>query len=104
MRLRSKGLNFPAGNRNMKSLAKGGGTQCRYPQYRETLPEGRSYLNRSISNLIKKVDDTEAKMVPEGQLLLMGDNRDRSADSRYPADGVWIGLVPTKIWSDVRRS
>ncbi|MBK6706228.1 MAG: signal peptidase I [Sphingomonadales bacterium] len=75
--------------------AKAGGTQCRYPQYRETLPEGKSYLSLDIEPY-QKGDDTDAIVVPEGQLLLMGDNRDRSADSRYPADGVWIGLVPTE--------
>jgi signal peptidase I len=73
--------------------AKGGGAQCRYPQYRETLPEGKSYLSLDIEPY-QPGDDTNAIVVPEGQLLLMGDNRDRSADSRYPADGLWIGLVP----------
>jgi signal peptidase I len=75
--------------------AKDGGTQCRYPQYRETLPEGKSYLSLDIEPY-QRGDDTEAIMVPEGKLLLMGDNRDRSADSRYPADGVWLGLVPVE--------
>lgn len=75
--------------------AKNGGTQCRYPQYRETLPEGKSYLSLDIEPY-QKGDDTDAIVVPDGQLLLMGDNRDRSADSRYPADGVWLGLVPTE--------
>jgi signal peptidase I len=27
---------------------------------------------------------------------LMGDNRDRSADSRFPADGRAIGMVPVE--------
>lgn len=75
--------------------AKVGGTQCRYPQYRETLPEGKTYLSLDIEPY-QKGDDTDAIIVPEGQMLLMGDNRDRSADSRYPADGVWLGLVPVE--------
>ena len=90
-----EGTEFPCWKPQYEEPAKGGGSQCRYPQYRETLPEGKSYLWLDIEPY-QRGDDTEAKMVPEGQLLLMGDNRDRSADSRYPADGVWIGLVPTE--------
>jgi signal peptidase I len=90
-----EGSPYPCFRQQYEEPAKGGGTQCRYPQYRETLPEGRSYLSLDIEPY-QRGDDTDPIVVPDGQLLLMGDNRDRSADSRYPADGVWIGLVPTE--------
>lgn len=90
-----EGASHPCWKPRYKEPAKGGGTQCRYPQYRETLPEGKSYFSLDIEPY-QRGDDTDATIVPEGQLLLMGDNRDRSADSRYPADGMWLGLVPTQ--------
>ena len=76
-----------------EELSKDGERQCRYPQYRETLPDGTRYATLDL--ITSEADNFPLTVVPAGQLFLMGDNRDRSSDSRFPAvEGAGIGLVP----------
>ena len=66
------------------------GEQHHVPQYRETLPGGKSYLvlDRDPEGAL---DNTDVFHVPAGHYFMMGDNRDNSDDSRAA-----VGYVPAE--------
>jgi signal peptidase I len=59
-----------------------GAQVCEMPAYRETLPNGASYT--IVDHMDQPLDHMAEIRVPAGQVFLMGDNRDHSADSRAP--------------------
>ncbi|GIX16848.1 MAG: signal peptidase I [Rhodothalassiaceae bacterium] len=67
---------------------------CRYPQYRETLPNGVSYMTLDLEPQ-GPGDNTRVFTVPPGHYFMMGDNRDNSADSRRPRS-IGVGFVPAE--------
>ena len=66
------------------------GEEHHVPQYRETLPGGKTYLTLD-RDPEGPADNTDVYTVPAGHYFMMGDNRDNSADSRTE-----VGYVPAE--------
>jgi len=66
------------------------GTAERVRRWRETLPNGVSYLSLDLQDN-GFLDNTQEYLVPPGHYFMMGDNRDNSTDSRVLAA---VGYVP----------
>jgi signal peptidase I len=64
----------------MRVTRRDGSMVCRMPVYRETMPNGATYL--VIDHTQQPLDNMAEITVPDDAVYVMGDNRDHSADSR----------------------
>ena len=73
------------------------GLKCSFPQWRETLPDGRSHAVLDLGT--SRMDEFAEVEVPKGHFFALGDNRDNSVDSRFPKHGmIPLGTIQSRAW------
>ena len=73
-----------------RTVTRYGTHEVKVTEYRETLPNGRQHLIWEEGDN-EPLDNTQVYVVPQGHFFAMGDNRDRSQDSRVLSQ---VGFVP----------
>jgi signal peptidase I len=92
--------NVPCGIEFPGSVVRSGDREyCRLPIVREILPSGTSYDTVDLG--VSPGDDYGPVKVPADHVFLMGDNRDRSADSRFALGPPENGLGGPVPWENI---